>query len=72
MLENVTSDEKLRSVMKCESLFKEIRDLFTQSLEMTNKKSLINIMFNLNFSMEEPLDLKDDFLKQLFKMYVDD
>ena len=39
---------------------------------MTNKKSLINIMFNLNFSMEEPLDLKDDFLKQLFKMYMDD
>lgn len=71
VLENVTSDEKLREVMKCESLFEQIKDLFVQSLDTANKKSLINIMFNLNFSMHEPLPLSDSFLKQLFKMYVD-
>ena len=57
VLENVTSDADLREVIDCSKLFDQIKDLFTDSLDQSNKTSLINIMFNLNFKMPEPAQL---------------
>ena len=69
VLENVTSDADLREVIDCSKLFDQIKDLFTDSLDQSNKTSLINIMFNLNFKMPEPAQLQFDFLKLLHKAY---
>ena len=70
MLENVTSIKELRDVIKCPELFTSIKELFTQHpSDKANKKSLINIMFNLNFNMSHPHDLGKEFLTQLFSMY---
>ena len=51
MLENVTSVDELRKVIKCDTLFENTRDLFTDQLDIEKKHSLINIMFNLNFDL---------------------
>ena len=68
ILENITSVAQLREVIDCAKLFESIKGFFDK-LDQPNKKSLINIMFNLNFKMPEPAQLTFEFLKQLFKVY---
>lgn len=51
ILENVTSVSELRDRIDCARLFEKIRDLFNDRLDSSSKKSLINIMFNLNFKL---------------------
>ena len=62
ILENVTSVADLRDRIDCAKLFLQVRDLFNDRLDPASKKSLINIMFNLNFKLQEPHDLSIEFL----------
>lgn len=53
-------------------MFDQITTLFITNLNLENKISAINIVFNLNFNLSEPRTLEKDFLKELFKTYKDD
>ena len=72
ILENVTSMGDLRDRIDCAKLFVQVRDLFNDRLDSDGKKSLINIMFNLNFKLQEPHELSAEFLALLSKSYLDD
>ena len=69
MLENITSVKILRETIDSEKLFDKLKLLFKDGLETSNKKSLVNIMFNLNFNLGKPHNLSLEFLKLLFKLY---
>jgi len=74
VLENITSEKITREKLQdCNTLFKHVIDkrLFTDKLELDQKKSLIRVMFNLNFNLERPNVLEEKFLNLLHKTYVE-
>jgi hypothetical protein len=72
ILENTTSVEEIRESLKDKKeLFEKVVKLFRESLQIENKISLINIIFNLNFNLDQPSDLVFPFLKILYKTYGD-
>ena len=64
VLENVTSEERTREKLDCSKIFEHVIDaqVFSDKLEVESKMSLIRIMFNLNFNLNEPHILKVNFL----------
>ena len=71
ILENTTSVEELRSELDCKAIFEMVKDMYKSHLSLENKKSLINIIFNLNFNLETPSELGLNFLKMLYETYKD-
>ena len=71
MLENITSEKITREKLDCSALFKHVIDsqVFENKLDMEYKKSLIRIMFNLNFNLNEPHILEEKFLRLLHDTY---
>ena len=71
VLENITSEKITREKLDCSKLFKHVisSTVFNEKLDMEYKKSLIRIMFNLNFNLSEPHVLDEKFLKLLHKTY---
>ena len=62
-LENISSFKKTRDELDCPKLFESTMQLYTDKISLENKVSLINIMFNLNFNLQEPRVLSKEFLK---------
>jgi len=71
-LENITSFKKIRETLDCPDMFDNMKDLYTEDIIVYSKISLISIIFNLNFNLQEPKPLSKEFLKMLYKTYKDE
>jgi len=71
-LENITSFKKIRDELDCGRMFGNMVDLYTEEIIVYSKISLISILFNLNFNLQQPRGLTKEFLKLLYKTYKDE
>jgi hypothetical protein len=68
-LENITSFKRIRDELDCSKLFDNMVKLYTEDIIVYSKISLISILFNLNFNLQQPKVLSKEFLKLLYKTY---
>ena len=71
-LENITSFKKIRDELDCSRMFGNMEGLYTEEIIVYSKISLISILFNLNFNLQQPRALSKEFLKLLYKTYKDE
>lgn len=71
-LENITSFKKIRDQLECDKMFESMVALYTDEIIVYSKISLISIIFNLNFNLQQPTKLVKDFLKRLYKTYKEE
>jgi len=53
-------------------MFENMVELYTEEIIVYSKISLISILFNLNFNLQQPKSLSKEFLKLLYKTYKDE
>lgn len=68
-LENITSFQKTRDELPCQTIYEKGAMLYQDALSIENKVSLVNILFNLNFNLQDPVTLDKNFLKHLYNTY---
>jgi len=71
-LENITSFKRIRDELDCSKLFDNMVKLYTEDIIVYSKISLISILFNLNFNLQQPKVLSKEFLKLLYKTYKEE
>lgn len=71
-LENITSFKKIRDELDCSRMFETMVELYTEEIIVYSKISLISILFNLNFNLDQPKIMSKDFLKLLYKTYKEE
>ena len=71
-LENITSFKKIRDELDSSRMFENMVGLYTEHLIVYSKISLISIIFNLNFNLQQPKVLSKEFLKLLYKTYKEE
>jgi hypothetical protein len=71
-LENITSFKKIREQLDCSRMFETMVELYTEEIIVYSKISLISILFNLNFNLDQPKEMKKEFLKLLYKTYKEE
>ena len=70
VLENITAEKTTRELLNCRQLFRHTIDpALIKNLSLDDKTSLIRIMFNLSFYLEEPEILSKEFLTLLHEAY---
>ena len=71
-LENTTSFKAIREQIQCTELYKSMLSMFREKISNENCISIINVLFNINFALEAPMELDKEFLRKLCHMYKDD
>lgn len=59
-------------MIDCIQLIKDVIDLYTDYIGTPSKISIVNILFNLNFSLKQSMLLEKDFLKKIHSTYIDE
>ena len=72
LLENITSFEKIRKVLKCNELYSVMLQLYDDRIITYSKISLISVLFNLNFTLDKPIKLDKVFLRRLYHTYKEE
>jgi hypothetical protein len=72
-LVNLSAFKRTREKLKCDPLMDSIiNTIYKNNLSVESQLSLVNIMFNLNFSLKGAPKLPESFLRILYNSFKDD